>query len=167
MHRRRRSTAVLEGISPMRPNWKTKSRTPNKRRAESCAIPSGANRDDDGANCISQPALNQIPDEDIRSLAVKMTGRMSIDRFVRLMASVAAALRADDISRAERVAALCRLNPCREFIDRVLTLARSGKNIDAVTAVFKAELFAYENSLDHLWAFLEYEERIGARPPAK
>ena len=107
------------------------------------------------------PGTDVIPDDDIRLLVRRTTGRIGVERFVRMVSESRAALMSGDIARARRAAGTCHFPPCRDLMRRLLQLANSGDRVEAVNSLLRAGLFAYENSLDHLRAYLEYERDLG------
>ena len=96
----------------------------------------------------------------IRALAARITNRVRIDRFVILLSDVRAALERGHDRKARRLASRYKLEPFRELMQAVFSAASSGKRIQALNMLFQASLSGYENSFDHLQAYLRYVEEI-------
>ena len=103
----------------------------------------------------------EIRDDQLRSLVRRTAHRIGPERLVRILSEVRAALRAEDLAGARRAGNRCRTASHREVMEQLLTLAARGYYANAANLALQAGLFAYELTLDHLYAFYEYEHDIG------
>jgi hypothetical protein len=46
-------------------------------------------------------------------------------------------------------------------MEGLLKLARNGEEVEAANTALRAALFAHQDTLDHLYAFLDYEHDLG------
>ncbi|MGH9822155.1 MAG: hypothetical protein ACREDR_02690 [Blastocatellia bacterium] len=133
----------------MRPKIKTRPRAG-----------SGRSKPTDTASQIADANSPALSSEQIRAMAAKTTNRIRTDRFVLLLSDVHAALERGHDRKARRLASRYKLEPFRKLMQAVFAAASSGKRIDALNMLFQASLSGYENSFDHLRAYLQYVEEI-------
>jgi len=102
-----------------------------------------------------------ISDDQLRRLVRRTVNRIGPERVVGILSEVRAALKAEDITGARRAGNRCRTPSHREVMEQLLTLASRGYYPNAANLALQAGLFAYESTLDHLYAFYEYEHDLG------
>ncbi|MGH9761076.1 MAG: hypothetical protein ACREDR_43880 [Blastocatellia bacterium] len=112
------------------------------------------------ASQIADDKLFALSGEQIRALAAKITNRIRTDRFVLLLSDIHAAVKQGHDRKARRLASRYKLEPFRKLMQAVFAAASSGKRIDALNMLFQASLSGYENSFDHLQAYLQYIDEI-------
>ena len=102
------------------------------------------------------PERLALPQDEIRLLVARSTTRYKIEPFVRPMVRVMDDLKAGRIRKAARLTVSSRDQSRAILITVISKAAREGKTLAAHETAFLAALYAYENSLDHLRAFLGY-----------
>jgi hypothetical protein len=113
-----------------------------------------------------QPAKRKGPspvllsDTEVRSLVVRTTERIGADRFISIMMKAHDTLKSNRIRLVERALAECRLKSFQTLSRAAITMARSGERLSAMNLLFHAELYAYENTLDHARAFFPYCDQL-------
>jgi hypothetical protein len=105
-----------------------------------------------------------LPQDKIRRLVAGSTTRYSIEPFVKQMVRVMDNLKAGRTRRVATLTVSRRDQSRATLIAAISNAAREGNTIAAHETAFMAALYAYENSLDHLRAFLEYLD--GFKEPA-
>src|SRR5262245_57605432 len=108
----------------------------------------------------SDPDHLALPQAEIRRLVERsMTGNQ-IEPFVRRMLSVMDNLKAGRVAKVKRLR-VSRLDKSRAvLITAIVNAAKHGRTLAAHETAFLAALYAYENSLDHLRAFMKYSDRF-------
>ncbi|HXI25471.1 MAG TPA: hypothetical protein VNG71_16520 [Pyrinomonadaceae bacterium] len=101
-----------------------------------------------------------LPQEEIRRLVVRSTIRYKIEPFVKQMVRVMDNLKAGRIRRVARLTISRRDQSRATLIAAISNAAREGNTMAAHETAFLAALYAYENSLDHLRAFVGYLDDI-------
>ena len=101
-----------------------------------------------------------LPDAEIRRLVVLTTTRYKIEPFVRQLIKLMDELKT---SQSQDIAKLTR--PGRDESRRILFAAiaktvNEGQEMAAYHTAFRAGLYAYENGLDHLMAFMDYSDHL-------
>jgi hypothetical protein len=101
-----------------------------------------------------------LPDDEIRRLVALTTTRYKIEPFVRQLIKLIDELKA---GQSHNIAKLPR--PGRDESRRILFAAiaktiNNGQEMAAYHTAFRAGLYAYENSLDHLMAFIDYSDGL-------
>src|SRR5260370_11443661 len=97
-----------------------------------------------------------LPQDEIRRLVARSTSRYRIEPLVRQLVRVMDDVRAGRIRKVGKLTA-SRLDQTRAaVITAISNAAREGRTMAAHETAFLAALYAYENSLDHLRAFLGY-----------
>jgi hypothetical protein len=112
---------------------------------------------------LSQPFQLEplaLPDDEIRRLVALTTTRYKIEPFARQLIRLMDELKA---GQNNNIAKLMR--PGRDESRRILFAAiantvKGGQEMAAYHTAFRAGLYAYENSLDHLLAFMDYSDRL-------
>jgi|SRR5882724_732890 len=97
-----------------------------------------------------------LPQDEIRRLAVNSTTNHKIEPFVRQMVRVMNNIKASQIRRVATLRVSKRDQSRAILITAISNAAREGRTMAAHETAFLAALYAYENSLDHLRAFLRY-----------
>jgi hypothetical protein len=112
----------------------------------------------------SHPDDLALPQEEIRRLVVRSTIGYRIEPFVKQMVRVMDNLKAGRIRRVATLTVSRRDQSRATLIAAISKAAREGRAMAAHETAFMAALYAYENSLDHLRAFVEYLD--GFRNPS-
>lgn len=107
------------------------------------------------------PRPQGISEDRLRRLVRRTAIKIGPERLVRILAEVRAALKAEDLASARRAGSRCRMASHRAVMEQLLALAGRGRYVQAANLALQAGLFAYEDSLDHLCAFYEYEHDLG------
>src|SRR5262249_4299871 len=108
----------------------------------------------------SDPDYLALPQDEIRRLVERSITRYKIEPFVRQMIRVM-----DDI-KAGRIRKVSTLSPSKRdqskaiLIAAISNAAKEGRAMAAHETAFLAALYAYENSLDHLRAFIAYLAKL-------
>ncbi|HUS11828.1 MAG TPA: hypothetical protein VMZ30_15275 [Pyrinomonadaceae bacterium] len=107
-----------------------------------------------------------LPEDEIRRLVVLTTTRYRIEPFVRQLIRLMDELKS---GQTHNIAKLKR--PGRDESRRILFAAiaktvNEGGEMEAYHTAFRAGLYAYENSLDHLLAFMDYLDRLRQTTPS-
>src|SRR5260370_37208416 len=110
------------------------------------------------ARVAEPPGGAELSDSEIRALVLRITRRMSIERFVCVMMAVHDALKRGRIRQAEALGSECRLKPSRELMGAVLSAARSDDRLAALNITFWAAFHAYETTLDRARASLAVQK---------
>lgn len=101
-----------------------------------------------------------LPLEEIRRLVLHSTIPHNIKPFVRQMIRVMDNLKAGRLRRIATLRVSSRDPSRATLITAISNAAREGRVLAAHETAFLAALFAYENSLDHVRAFLDYLDRL-------
>jgi hypothetical protein len=104
-----------------------------------------------------------LPENEIRRLVVCFTTQYKIEPFVKQMVRVMDNIKAGRIRRVATLRVSKRDQSRAALITAISNAAREGRAMTAHETAFMAALYAYENSLDHLRAFLDYLD--GFRKP--
>jgi hypothetical protein len=107
-----------------------------------------------------------LPEDEIRRLVVRTTTRYKIEPFIKQLIRLMDELKAGE---NRNIAKLTR--PGRDESRRILFAAIAkticeGREMAAYHTAFQAALYAYENSLDHLLAFMEFLDRLRQTNPS-
>jgi hypothetical protein len=107
-----------------------------------------------------------LPEEEIRRLVLLTTTRYKIEPFVKQLIRLMDELKS---GQTQDIAKLMR--PGRDESRRILFAAiaktvNEGQAMGAYHTAFRAGLYAYENSLDHLLAFTDYLECLRQNKPS-
>ena len=97
-----------------------------------------------------------LPQPEIRRLVICSTTRYKIEPFVRQMVRIMDNIRAGQIQRVVTLNVSKRDRSRAALITAISNAAREGRSMAAHETAFLAALYAYENSLNHLRAFLGY-----------
>lgn len=97
-----------------------------------------------------------LPQEEIRRLVHHSTIPSSLKPFVRQMVRVMNNVKAGRIRRVATLKVSPRDSSRAKLITAISNAAREGRKMAAHETAFLATLYAYENSVDHLRAFLGY-----------
>jgi len=97
-----------------------------------------------------------LPQDEIRRLVTLSTTKYRIEPLVNQMVRVMDDLKAGKIRRVATLTVSRRDQSRATLIDAISNAARKGHTLAAHETAFLAALHAYENSLDHLRAFLGY-----------
>jgi hypothetical protein len=97
-----------------------------------------------------------LPQHEIRRLVTCSTTRYKIEPFVRQMVRVMNNIKAGQIRRVATLRVSKRDQSKAILISAISSAAMEGRSMAAHETAFLAALYAYENSLDHLRAFLGY-----------
>jgi hypothetical protein len=107
-----------------------------------------------------------LPEDEIRRLVALTTTRYKIEPFVRQLIRLMDELKA---GQSQDIAKLTR--PGKDESRRILFAAiaktvSEGREMAAYHTAFRAGLYAYENSLDHLLAFTDYLDCLRQNKPS-
>ncbi len=105
-----------------------------------------------------------LPEEEIRRLVMRSTTGYTIEPFVRQMVRVMDNLKAGKIVRVAASTGSKRDESRAKLISAISSSAREGNTLAAHETAFLAVLYAYENSLDHLRAFMRYLDGLSESP---
>lgn len=97
-----------------------------------------------------------LPQDEIRRLVARSTTRYQIEPFVRQMVRVKEDLKGGRIRKVAKLTVSSRDQSRAALITAISNAAGEGRTMAAHETAFLAALYAYENSLDHLRAFLGY-----------
>ena len=97
-----------------------------------------------------------LPQDEIRRLVARSATRYKIEPFVRQMVRVMDDLKAGRIRKVAKLTVSRRDQSRAALITAISNAAKEGRTMAAHETAFLAALFAYENSLDHVRAFLGY-----------
>lgn len=97
-----------------------------------------------------------LPEDEIRRLVMLSTTRYKVEPFVRQLVGLFDELK---FGQTRNIAKLTR--PGRDksraiLFEAIVSTANEGRTMAAYHTVFRAALYAYENTLDHLQASLDY-----------
>jgi hypothetical protein len=113
--------------------------------------------------CALEPTLRNfnpdhlaLPQNEIRRLVVRSAIRYKIEPFVRQMMRVMDNLRAGRIRKVAKLTVSKRDESRAVLIAAIANAAREGRTMAAHETAFLAALYAYQNSVDHMSAFLSY-----------
>jgi hypothetical protein len=106
-----------------------------------------------------------LPQEEIRRLAMHSTTGYRIEPFVGQMVRVMDNLKAGRIRKVAALTASKRDKSRATLIAAISNAAREGNTMAAHETAFLAALYAYENSLDHLRAFMRYLNNLRETNP--
>ena len=101
-----------------------------------------------------------LPQEEIRRLVVRSTTRYDIEPFLRQMVRIMDELKAGRTRKVARLSVSGRDQSSAILITAISNAAREGQTLAAHETAFLAALYAYENSLEHLRAFLGCLKRL-------
>lgn len=123
----------------------SKKRQPGRERPSPAKPARGFNSDD-----------LTLPQKKIRQLVVNSTTSYKIEPFVRQMIRVMDNIKAGQIRKVATLSLSRRDQSRAALITAISNAVRKGNTLEAHETAFMAALYAYENSLDHLRAFLRY-----------
>jgi hypothetical protein len=99
-----------------------------------------------------------LPQDETRRLVLRSTTRYKIEPFVRQMVRVMDNIKAGRIQRVTRITASRRDQSRAILTNAISNATREENRLAAHETAFLAALYAYENSFDHLRAFMQYLE---------
>ena len=109
-----------------------------------------------------------LPQEEIRRLVMHSTTGYRIEPFVRQMVRVMDNLKAGRVRKVAALTASKRDRSRATLVSAISNAAREGNTLAAHETAFMAALYAYENSLDHLRAFMRYLNNLReTNPPSR
>lgn len=110
-----------------------------------------------------------LPEDEIRRLVALTTTRYKIEPFVQQLIKLMDELKAGQTHNIAELARPGRDESRKILFEAIERTVKEGDRMAAYHTAFRAGLYAYENSLDRLLAFMEYLNRLrqskGSIPP--
>jgi len=104
-----------------------------------------------------------LPEDEIRRLVALTTTRYKIEPFVRQLVRLMDELKAGKTNNLAKLPRPGRDESRAILFAAIAKTVSEGQQMAAYHTAFRAGLFAYENSLDHLLAFMDYLDRLRER----
>lgn len=108
-----------------------------------------------------------LPQDEIRRLVLSSTIRFGVEPFVRQMVRAMDNLKAGRVQRVATLTVSTGDQSRATLITAISNAAREGNSLAAHETAFLAALYAYENSLDHVRAFMRYLDGLRKSPRTK
>jgi hypothetical protein len=101
-----------------------------------------------------------LHEDEIRRLVARTTTRYKIEPFVRQLIRLIDELKSGQTHNIAKLMRPGRDEARRKLFAAIAKTINEGGEIAAYHTAFRAGLYAYENSLDHLLAFMDYLDRL-------
>lgn len=101
-----------------------------------------------------------LPADEIRRLVFLTTTRYKIEPFVKQLTRLMDALKAEETANIAKLTRPGQDESRAILFAAIAKTVNEGRTTAAYHTAFQAALYAYENSLDHLLAFMEYLDRF-------
>jgi len=106
-----------------------------------------------------------LPEDKIRRLVALTTTRYKIEPFVKQLIKLMDELKAGQTHNIAELARPGRDESRKILFEAIRRTVNEGNGMAAYHTAFRAGLCAYQNSLDHLLAFMDYLDRLRQNKP--
>lgn len=101
-----------------------------------------------------------MPEAEIRRLVGLTSTRYKSEPFVKQLIRLMDGLKAGETHNIAELARPGRDESRKVLFEAIIRTVNEGNGITAYHTAFQAGLYAYQNSLDHLLAFMDYLDRL-------
>lgn len=107
-----------------------------------------------------------LPEDEIRRLVRLITARYKIEPFARQLIRLMDELKSGQPHNIAKLMRPGRDESRKTLFAAIARTVHDGREMAAYHTAFRAGLYAYENSLDHLLAFMDYLDHLRQNKPS-